>query len=334
MGIAVIMQSLLHGRVTGISGMLSSVLLFPFSKKGADQKRSFIDNAVYLAGVLLAGFMLHGQFHLSDQQQTSNVLGPGILFHLFVGAIVGLGTSLGSGCSTGHLLCGIARLSKRSIVATATFCFTCGLIVQLNLSPALNALVVASNAPFITFPSMFQLLIIFALITVAILVNSFLFLRAANFKKLGNHDPLEHFSFFWNGITFGCGLAISGMVRPEKVLGFFSFGSPLYDPSLLCVAGLAILPSLLVFQFYVLPESKKPHTTSLYQREYCMPTANRITPALVIGAALFGIGWGLAGICPGPAVVNAGSLQAVAWSWIVGCALGAYFSKYVEPLLQ
>ena len=99
------------------------------------------------------------------------------------------------------------------------------------------------------------------------------------------------------GLIFGAGLAVSGMVNPAKVLGFLDVTGQ-WDPSLLLVmaGGVAVFAA----GFLLVKRSSRP----LLAAKFEIPTRRDIDPKLVIGAALFGIGWGLAGFCPGPALTS------------------------------
>lgn len=109
-------------------------------------------------------------------------------------------------------------------------------------------------------------------------------------------------SEFVVGLVFGLGLIVSGMTDPGKVLGFLDLAGP-WDPSLAFVMGGAILVTLIAFRG---SRSAKPLCAPAFQE----PATTRIDRRLLAGSALFGIGWGLAGICPGPALVLAGMLRA------------------------
>ena len=97
------------------------------------------------------------------------------------------------------------------------------------------------------------------------------------------------------GLIFGLGLMVSGMANPEKVLGFLDIAG-LWDPSLAFVMGGAIIVGLVAFAV------ARRRTLSFLGFTMKMPANNRIEPRLVIGSMMFGIGWGIAGICPGPAI--------------------------------
>ena len=99
------------------------------------------------------------------------------------------------------------------------------------------------------------------------------------------------------GLVFGLGLIISGMADPSKVLGFLDLAGN-WDPSLAFVMGGALLVGSLAFPFAV----KRPQ--SLLGEAMRLPTATKIDWRLVLGSLTFGVGWGLAGYCPGPALVS------------------------------
>ena len=101
------------------------------------------------------------------------------------------------------------------------------------------------------------------------------------------------------GVVFGLGLIVSGMANPAKVLGFLDLAGA-WDPSLAFVMAGAIGVGGLAF-FAV-----RPRTRSWLGAEMKVPTARQIDLRLIGGSTLFGIGWGLAGFCPGPALVALG----------------------------
>lgn len=108
---------------------------------------------------------------------------------------------------------------------------------------------------------------------------------------------MQRVTEFIAGLLFGMGLLVSGMSDPGKVLGFLDlFGT--WDPSLAFVMGGAILVG--IFAFTV----AKKRTTNFLGGALHLPKAKQIDRRLVIGALLFGAGWGLAGFCPGPGLVS------------------------------
>ena len=111
------------------------------------------------------------------------------------------------------------------------------------------------------------------------------------------------------GLLFGAGLVVSGMANPAKVLAFLDVGAlkhgvsfqavaGFWDPSLALVMGGALVVSM--FAFATTPKRKKPWFAPKFE----LPTRNDVDAKLLVGAALFGTGWGLAGYCPGPALAS------------------------------
>ncbi|MCQ9157123.1 YeeE/YedE family protein [Acidomonas methanolica] len=99
------------------------------------------------------------------------------------------------------------------------------------------------------------------------------------------------------GSLFGLGLALSGMLDPVRVLGFLDVAGP-WDPSLAFVLGGAIAVSTIGWRY-----ARRRGRPVLAER-FDLPTAVRIDARLLTGAALFGLGWGLVGLCPGPAIAG------------------------------
>lgn len=101
------------------------------------------------------------------------------------------------------------------------------------------------------------------------------------------------------GLLFGMGLVLSQMVNPAKVIGFLDlFGA--WDPSLAFVMGSALITATIGYRFVL----KRPAPS--FAESFQLPTKQDIDMRLVSGSALFGIGWGLSGYCPGPAIAGVG----------------------------
>ena len=101
------------------------------------------------------------------------------------------------------------------------------------------------------------------------------------------------------GILFGSGLTVSGMVNPQKVLDFLDVAGR-WDPSLALVMASALAVTALLFRTIL----RRP--APLYAPAFQVPTSTRIDGRLIGGSALFGVGWGLGGYCPGPAIASLG----------------------------
>lgn len=100
------------------------------------------------------------------------------------------------------------------------------------------------------------------------------------------------------GVLFGAGLVVGGMTDPGKVIGFLDLAGQ-WDPSLAFVMGAALCVTMPVFQLVVRKRSRP-----VLGARFFLPTKTDLDPQLLGGAALFGIGWGIAGLCPGPAIAN------------------------------
>lgn len=125
-------------------------------------------------------------------------------------------------------------------------------------------------------------------------------------------------SAFFVGLVFGLGLLISGLANPAKVLAFLDLAGA-WDPSLALVMGAAVAVGLVAFQ------TAGRRTTAVLGGPMRLPSARELDRRLVLGSLAFGVGWGLAGFCPGPALValGAGELKAVVFvaAMLAGMAL-------------
>lgn len=117
------------------------------------------------------------------------------------------------------------------------------------------------------------------------------------------------------GVVFGIGLIISGMANPEKVLGFLDLAGN-WDPSLAFVMAGAIAVGAIAFTF------ARKRTVSLLGLQMKMPTATQLDRRLVGGSLMFGVGWGVAGFCPGPALVALGAGEVKAGVFVVAMLVG------------
>lgn len=125
-----------------------------------------------------------------------------------------------------------------------------------------------------------------------------------------------------SGVLFALGLLISGMTRPANVIGFLDFAGD-WNPSLLFVMGGAVLVHAPLLAW------TRRRTRPLFAPSFAIPTRRDIDPPLVLGAVLFGIGWGLYGYCPGPAWVALGSVDRSAVTFVAAMLAGMYlFSRY------
>ena len=230
--------------------------------------------------------------------------------------LVGFGSKLGGGCTSGHGLSGIGRLSSRSIVNVCTFMIFGALAATMfNTNALLHVVtengkgkaVAAVNAITNTAAAtqadkaLYGKIIASALAgftTIAYLAKNDIIIkrgsRAADVVKSAVHGA--------TGVLFGVGLCVGGMVNPAKVSTFLQFTQSTWDPSLAVLMGAAlaaIIPGVMLI--------KKQCNAPTFGDEFDRPDPGNIDTKLILGGAIFGTGWGLAGLCPGPLFVNLGA---------------------------
>ena len=126
-----------------------------------------------------------------------------------------------------------------------------------------------------------------------------------------------------SGIVFGMGLVISEMINPEKVLGFLDlFGN--WDPSLAFVMiGAFIVSSPL---FHIIKNKEKP----LFAEKFNYSNNKEINNRLIVGSTLFGAGWGLGGLCPGPAISSIALININSITFVFAMFFGFYLVKFLK----
>ncbi len=122
------------------------------------------------------------------------------------------------------------------------------------------------------------------------------------------------------GFLFGIGLWVSGMANPKKVLGFLDVTGN-WDASLLLVMGGAVAVTVAGFHF-VLRQGKP-----IFEEKFALPTRKDIDLPLVAGSAIFGIGWGIAGYCPGPALTAVATLSAESIVFVAAMVAGGLLHR-------
>lgn len=130
----------------------------------------------------------------------------------------------------------------------------------------------------------------------------------------------------FSGLLFGAGLTISGMVNPAVVLGFLDIAGA-WNPALLLVMVGALAVSL---PGYWLLKGRKP----LFADKQLVPARRDIDRPLIVGSIIFGLGWGLAGICPGPALTMFGIRPDMAFIFVAAMTVGMMLSRFAEPWLN
>ena len=307
---------LLTGDILGISGIVSTVALNPIhALKDTSQhwKVVFIGSFVTANALFLSkGYTVDETWHLSD------------LTYALAGALVGFGTKLGNGCTSGHGICGMARLSMRSITAVCTFMGTAITTTMIAYSTNMAKYFLDGTATNALSPAISTNMTIASLAAVA----------AATFMASRNKPDANGLAkrapAAVAGSMFAYGLYKSQMIYQSRVLGFLQ----LQDPTLMMVMGGGLMVSMLGYQFLDAFRLTKA-TPTLDQpvclapsSKFCVPTNKTIDFDLVAGAAMFGVGWGLGGLCPGPALAAAAfGVPAVTQYWWPSFLVGSYLAQ-------
>lgn len=129
-----------------------------------------------------------------------------------------------------------------------------------------------------------------------------------------------------SAIIFGAGLELAQMTNPQKVIGFLNITDK-WDPSLIFVMiGAIIINSIL---FILIKKRKAP----LFAEKFILPTLTKADKKLITGSAIFGLGWGIGGFCPGPALSSLMRLQPQIFIVVASMLVGMWFFKLIEKKL-
>ncbi|OWZ62328.1 hypothetical protein AYX15_05511 [Cryptococcus neoformans] len=287
------------GRVFGISGIVNNAVL------GEREGWRWAVVGGLVAGPALAAVTGVKALFPGQALSALETIGKGKL--ALAGILVGLGSCLSSGCTSGHMLCGVSRLSIRSIVATVTFFATA--TITGNIFPLYP--IPSTPAYSVELPSFSATVALICIPLVARLIQratNTALTRMSSVPKAARLLP-----YLVSSLIFSFGLSLSGMTDPSKVSAFLRFPHPqCWDPSLFVVVLGGVLPNMLHYSSVINKnkrlEDGQPKPKPRFSWEsWQVPTRKDIDSKLVMGAAIFGVGWGLAGICPGPALVSLGS---------------------------
>lgn len=285
-GASAAMAYLIDGKITGISGIMG-----PFLRgvatceplKGGQLWKFFFLVGLVGGGMICLG--LNWDFSFPPAPPMS------FMRYLLAGISVGIGTRVGKGCTSGHGICGLPRFSLRSWISVPTFMGMAAATIAITRHALkIDGTGYSPRVAELQWPPQWQFPLgafLSALLLIALSV-----LLPDRFKKFVS--PLS------SGLIFAMGLGASGMTNPMKVMNFLDFGG-YWDPSLAFVMGCGICISGPAF---IMAEQLGKVTTPLC--EGCKfenpPKKGNYLP-LVLGASCFGLGWGLIGLCPGPALV-------------------------------
>ena len=293
MSIASSLHLLLKGKITGISGTLfRTVILGDFGY-----------NICFLSGMILVPSLIRAftkkSFYnriLEEPIEYTDSLS--IIGFILSGFLVGFGTKMANGCTSGHGVCGLPRLSKRSFAAVGTFLIFgisfATLRYHVKFLESDFILSKKKKDDIILSENIVKIIsIVFFCLTIIIFILIFIF----NVLRKKVYEFKEILISFFVGMLFSFGLMESGMAKRHLVLLFLSICKN-WDATLICVLGAAVGINLITFNL-ILKKMEKP----IFHNKFQLPDKTEIDIKLIIGAAIFGIGWGFGGICPGPGVL-------------------------------
>ena len=245
---------------------------------------------------------------------------------VMAGFLVGFGTTTGNGCTSGHGVCGISAFRSRSIFATCTFMAT-GFITAI-VSDTSSFLPVFSNSLDVHKSGT----IITACMATCLAMTG---LAVAARASMGDHASFDNskpvlfilavgFELLF-GVSFGLALAVSNMTRLSATIAFLDLRH--WNPALAFVMASAI--AVTAFAYYVAGKRSFPFLDSRFYR----PVGSIVDAKLLLGQVLFGMGWGLAGACPGPAIANLGSGGALPVIYMGSIVAGMWTQHLCNPSL-
>jgi len=325
---------LFNGDILGASGILSSVALSP--------KKALQDPSQHWKLVLIASFLSTTSLFFASSYDKDDVsksrLSP--LGFVIAGLLVGFGTKLGNGCTSGHGICGLPRISRRSMVSVATFMLT-GVTTAMLTSPTSEnvkdfASFLRTDTPTASASSGGIYLTLFS-------VASALMAPLFHSEKRNENDNAKLAPAAVAGAIFSAGLYVGKMVYASCVLNFLDLSKMLdgtWDPTLCLVMGGGSVVSWISYQFvqgYSFFKKNKTLQKPIACKagsKFGVPTNTVINAPLVLGAVVFGMGWGLAGICPGPGLWVAGAgVSPVLSHWLPAFLVGSYAANQVQKRL-
>lgn len=290
MAIATSLHLYLEGKITGMSGIIFNCI----SLTDFGYNYSFVNGMLFMSSFIKCFFDPLAKPKTIDSptflETTSKYVGDlSLLGFILAGFLVGFGAKMSNGCTSGHGICGLPRLSKRSIVAIILFMIFGIMTATIRYYiPFFRPYSYAFNvweSSFIYYLTLILSIVLFGLI----LFKSF---------KSGIKDKVRDIIVsFAIGALFSFGLIQSGMTQRHVVIEFLTIGA-IWNIQLAFVLGGAVGVNFFTFNF-IINKISRPR----YKEKYDLPTDTQIDNKLLVGSSIFGVGWGLSGICPGPAAL-------------------------------
>ena len=293
------------GKVTGISGITERIIV-------SDDANSNSWTVSYILGLVSSGMILN-QFYPLAFGTSAQLLALNSVGYASAGLLTGFGSRLGSGCTSGHGICGLPRRSVRSLAAVLTFMSTGAISAYMVNNSSLQQLLAAEGS---IDSASADSIIFFATPTIATAVfsatlyNRYFVLNQMFFgtregatdskskTESSRNSMAIHGVSFLSALLFGLGLGISGMCNTDRVKDFLNFTGPRgWDPTLMGVMGGGVLFNLISFHIMKSNNHTVPFDTTKKMDTILKLDAHPdnmvVDWKLIIGSGLFGLGWGL-----------------------------------------
>lgn len=345
-GLAADTLLLYDGDIMGASGIVTSTILSNPIKTITDPSNHW--KIVFLTSFVSTAILLIPKYDATALTlSTVNARSVSNAGYCIAGLLVGFGTRLGNGCTSGHGICGLGRASPRSLAAVLTF-LTTGIVASIATSPKNSMFAVLYNGDGSENNdrnSAYGTAI--ALTGLAASIIAF-FLQKKKKEKTDDVDDDDDASrrklipACVSGALFSLGLYVSGMAYQSKVFGFLDVSdiSKTWDATLMMVMGGGVVVSFAAYQlleqFRLIKlgnnrTCKHPLALSDKSSFKNIPTSTAVDWKLLLGSLSFGLGWGVGGLCPGPAIFQAaiGSVPVVQYWW-PSYFVGAHIANEVK----
>jgi len=347
-----------NGDILGFSGIVSSVVLNPRQAFASKNRWKIVFLSSFLVTSTIVGtFLVPESIASGGAEELKSIQGYPIsnVGYALAGFLVGFGSRLGNGCTSGHGICGLARLSIRSFTAVVTFMATAISTTTFILPMSSGFLLTSTMGGDTVYPTDNSRLFSNVVTTVAGIVSiPLLFKKSRQVMDQKNKEAiLEQKEMAVNqrklpvaaiaASIFSVGLAVSGMIQQRKILGFLDMkgiSGGYWDGTLILVMGGGLVVSAAGYHWvegFNYFKNDKVLSCPLIGDKACgkfnIPRNKKVDAQLVLGAACFGIGWGLGGLCPAPALfVAASGYPKVLLYWWPFNFLGVFIAEYAKKI--
>jgi hypothetical protein len=354
-GLAASVLLIFNGDIMGFSGILTSSIFR--QQKTANWKLVYLGSFAVTTQVM----MFYPYIKVPDPEEQEYIPIASPIAHILAGFLVGCGTKLCNGCTSGHGICGLARLSPRSFAAVMTFMLTAAITVYIispvSIFASYTTWLRRDTVPYPVRILGYAITLVFILAAVTVTglekksqqdlampVNEDSVLVEQQSTELSDsiNEKRKLVPAGISGCMMSFGLALSHMVAPSKIYGFLDltgFARGTWDPTLAFVMGGGVIISALSYAAIGYPNllflGRKDRASQLScplalknGASFSIPSSRNMDAKLFGGAAIFGIGWAMAGMCPGPALfLVLSSIPFVAFLWLPSYIVGAYVAQ-------